>query len=108
EDPALRRVDVWLVDGAPELYQVAQLVYNSAHERQESGRRPARGPAAFAGEPGRVREVVKGQHRAHPLLAQLAQHVAVVTQLAAVELAFLRLHTGPLDRKPVRVVVHLA
>src|SRR5579859_3888468 len=47
-------------------------------------------------------------HRLDALLAQLAQHVAVVADLARVELAFRGLDARPLDRQPVRVLVHLA
>src|SRR5437867_7222180 len=47
-------------------------------------------------------------HRHDPLLAQLAQDVAVVPDLARVERALGRLDPRPLDREPVRVLAHVA
>src|SRR5213593_1252010 len=47
-------------------------------------------------------------HRRDPLLAQLAQDVAVVPDLARIERALGRLDPRPLDREPVRVLAHVA
>jgi hypothetical protein len=47
---------------------------------------------------------VEGDHRRHALVAQLLQHLSVVLQLRAVELARGRLDPRPLDGEPVRVV----
>ena len=71
-------------------------------------RRAGSVPASLAREPQRAREVMEGDHRLDALLTKLAQHVAVVTDLARVELAPRRFDSRPLDRQPVGVLVHLS
>jgi len=108
EDPALGRVDVGLVDGAPHPHQVTELVHDLAHEGQEGVHGAGSGPAAPRGKPERAAEVVEGDHRGHALLAHLSQDVAVVADLAGVELALRGLDARPFDRQPVGVVAQFA
>jgi len=107
-DPALVRVDVGLVDRAPQPDELAQLLGHPAHERQPRVSRARRRPPAAPAEPGGRGEVVERDHRCHALRPQLAQHLPVVLDLGAVEVALGGLHPGPLDRQPVRVVVQPA
>src|SRR5712691_3803533 len=107
-DPSVDAVDRRLVDRAPHPDQVAELVDRTLHERKKRARRVGRGPSALADEPQRVREMVQRHHRQDSLLSQLTEDVAVVPDLARVELTFRGLDSRPLDRKPVRVLVELA
>ena len=108
DHPAVRGIDVRLVDGAPQSDQVPKLIDNSMHKRHECVRRAGGRPPALAGEPQRAREMVQRDHGLHALLAQLAQDVAVMPDLARVELARGRLDARPLERQPMGVLLHLA
>src|SRR5438445_7919882 len=107
-DPPVRGVDARLVDRAPDVDEIAELVDDAMHERDEGAWCVGRDPSSFAHEPEWVREVVQGDHRRDPLLAHLAEHVSVVTDLARVEDAFRRLDPRPLDGKPVGILLQLA
>src|SRR5450756_147855 len=51
---------------------------------------------------------MQGDHGLDTLLAELAQDVAVMPDLARIELTLRRFDAGPLDRKTVRVLAELA
>src|ERR1700694_1079891 len=90
-DPTVGGIDVGLVDRAPERDEVTELISDSIHERYEGACGTCSGPAALAREPQRACEVMQGDHRLDSLLAHLAQHVAVVPDLARIELTLGRL-----------------
>src|SRR2546429_7968444 len=67
-----------------------------------------RRPSPFVGEPDRARKMMKRDHWLDALLAQLAQDVAIVADLARVEGARRWLDPRPLDRQPMSGLVQLA
>ena len=87
-DPPVRGVDARLVDRAPDVDEIAELVDDAMHERDEGTWCVGRDPSSFAHEPERVREMVQRDHRRDPLLAHLAEHVSVVADLSRIEDAF--------------------
>src|SRR5256885_2408070 len=89
-DPPVRAIDAWFVDSAPDPDQVPKLFDDPVHEWKKRVRRAAGRPSAFAHEPERVREVVKRDHGHDALLAELAQHVAVMAHLPRIELSLRR------------------
>ena len=86
-EPPVGGVDVRLIDGAPQVHQVAQLIRRASHKGDECAHRVAVHPPALAREPQRACEVVQGDHRLDALLTKVAEHIAVVADLARVELA---------------------
>src|SRR5579859_6421125 len=107
-DPAVGGVDVRLVDRAPEADQVTELIRHPADKRQERTRGLAVRPAALAREPQGACEVMQGDHGLDALFAKVPEDVAVVSNLAGVELPLRRLDARPLDGQAVRVLVQLA
>jgi hypothetical protein len=62
-------------------------------------------PAALVGDPERIGEVVKGDHRREAVVSQGVEHGVVVLDLARVDAAALGLDATPLDREAMGVVM---
>ena len=100
-------VDVRLVDGAPEAYQVSQLADHVTNVSAKAIDGSGVLPSTAASDPQGIGEVVKGDHRLDPPVAHGQEDLAVAGDGLGVEPPFLRLDPAPLHRHAMGVLPHL-
>ncbi len=101
--PALPQADQRLVEGQPEVAQIAQRIDDRACVALEERDALAVFPAATRRKPERIGEVVQRHHGLDAPVAQAADHGTVAVQRRVIDLAGAGLDTAPLDAQPMGV-----
>src|SRR5690242_3359276 len=74
---AHRGIDVWLVNGNPEVAQVAQALYSACHVAREVTDVLLARETIPVGEPERFGKVVQRDHRSNMTVSQIREHSSV-------------------------------
>ena len=101
EEPAVRHVDVGLVDRHVFADQIPYVPHDVFDEFEKAGDRRGRFKAALPLEPHGIGEVMQREKRSDLQGEQLLEHGPIVRHGLVIELVRRRLNAAPLDPKPV-------
>src|SRR5579859_627917 len=104
---AHRSIDVWFVNGNPEIAQVAQALCGARHVAREVTDVLLARETTSVGKPERFGKVVQRDHRFDMAVSQIRQHGSIAIKSGAVPTALARFNTAPLQAESQRVMAHL-